>query len=102
MADRYVPTGTPLTDLEREILTVLIEEAAEVQQAAAKLLRFGKGDRVPGLEVHNHVVLGWEIGDLEYLIDCAIGLNLIRTGDVADGRQRKRRRLRQFLQNQDT
>jgi hypothetical protein len=36
MNDRYRPNGKPLTEREREILTVLIEECGEVIQSATK------------------------------------------------------------------
>jgi hypothetical protein len=95
--NRYKPNGTPLTDHERELLVILMEECAEVTQAASKLLRFGKENR-PDSGVSNSAVLGLEIGDLQEMILMATNAGLVDRRDVGDGVQRKRERLAHFMQ----
>ena len=77
MSDRYQPNGKPLTDREREILIVLMEECAEVTQAASKLLRFGKENR-PDNGVSNVETLSKEVGDLRYM------LTMVRDADLTN------------------
>ena len=50
-------------DGTRELLTMLGEEAAEVQQRISKLLRFGAGDVEEGQKLTNAQRLSQEIGD---------------------------------------
>lgn len=58
-----------MTTLTRdELLTVLIEEAAEIIQAATKCQRFGFDRNWPGYGV-NRLVLATEIGELLAVID---------------------------------
>lgn len=103
---RYQPNGKPLTDYERELLVILMEECAEVIQAASKLIRFGKENRPVGLGdpsegLSNSVVLAHEIGDLEAVLQIANEADLYRSGDVVDGRRRKMDRLSYFMQYGD-
>lgn len=85
---------------EREILTVLIEEAAEVIQRATKMLRFGVAEIQPGQSLTNRERLSLEIGDLLTMIDRAVALDLINPNFVQDGRQRKKEKLAIFLQSE--
>jgi hypothetical protein len=87
MTDQYVPNGTPLTDLEKEVLTILMEECGEVviecgrvSVAASKLIRFGKENRPDENGQANTQVLGHEIGDLMCLFDRIAQLGLIYRG----------------------
>lgn len=99
--DRYVPNGTPLTPHEREILTILMEEAAEVILAASKLIRFGKENRpADGSNAGeaNTRTLGLEVGDLRCMIARVALLQLTTSGDVSEGFQRKGERLLKYLQ----
>ncbi len=97
MSERYKPNGAPLTDHEREVLVILMEECAEVIQAASKLIRFGKENR-PDFGTANSVVLAHEIGDLEAVIVMTTGLKLYDWSDVLDGIDRKEKRLAHFMQ----
>jgi hypothetical protein len=97
MADRYVPNGTPLNDHERELLVILMEECAEVTQAASKLLRFGKENR-PDSGVSNVYTLSAEYGDLLTISEMAINSGLMRMTAIEEGRYRKRERLAHFMQ----
>lgn len=97
--ERYTPNGTPLTPYEDEILTVLMEECAEVIVAASKLKRFGKENR-PDDGESNSRVLGLEIGDALQMFDQAQIIGLILSVDITDGHARKKIRLKQYLQHQ--
>ena len=95
---KYLSTGTPLTDYERELLIILMEECAEVTQAASKLLRFGRGNRPPDRDVSNTTILAHEVGDLQEVIEMVGAAGLISAVDVAAGRKKKRERLAFFMQ----
>jgi hypothetical protein len=94
----YQPNGTPLTDREREVLVILMEECAEVIQAASKLIRFGKETRPDDLHLPNSEVLGIEIGDLKCMIDNVLFEGIISQEHLTLGAKRKQARLAQYMQ----
>jgi hypothetical protein len=100
---KYQPNGTPLTDYERELLVILMEECAEVIQAASKLIRFGKENRpptgFPHSEISNSTYLGLEAGDLDYMIRLVREAGIISLKDIGAGHQRKMARLDQYMQH---
>lgn len=98
MTERYKPNSVPLTDYERELLVILMEECAEVTQAASKLLRFGKENR-PDSGVSNVETLSMEWGDASLVADMAADAGLMRSGAILEGRARKRERLAHYLQS---
>lgn len=55
--------------MHREDLVLVIEECAEVIQAATKILRFGEDDHHPSDSARNSEVLVKEIGQLLHCID---------------------------------
>lgn len=60
------------------ILACLIEEAAEVQQAATKFLRFGEGDRYPASDSPtNRDKLAGELADLLGVLELARDAGLV-------------------------
>lgn len=99
MNDRYQPNGKPLTDREREILIVLMEECAEVTQAASKLLRFGKENR-PDNGVSNVDTLSKEVGDLRYMLTMVRDADLTIERIEIEQQQRKHDRMRWFMQSE--
>lgn len=98
MSERYRPAGKPLTPYERELLTILAEEANEVAIAAIKLIRFGRESRPPERTTSNTTELGLEIGDLEWMITLASVEGLANEPDIKAGMARKRERLAYFMQ----
>lgn len=98
MSERYKPNGTPLTEYERELLVILMEECAEVIQAASKMIRFGKENRPDSCNTNSHE-LGLEIGDLREMIDMATDCKLVEARDFIVGRNRKRERLAKYMQS---
>jgi len=60
------------------LLTILIEECAEIQQAASKAKRFGLEDGYPGTTRTNHRDINDEFNDLLAVVDLLNdeGLNL--------------------------
>lgn len=95
---KYKPNGTPLNDYERELLVILMEECAEVTQAASKLLRFGKENH-PDTGLSNSLVLATEVGDLEAVMDMTREAGLIDRETIGNANMRKRERLAYFMQN---
>ncbi len=97
MTERYIPNGTPLTDYERELLVILMEECAEVTQAASKLIRFGKENRPVNGETNTRA-LGLEVGDLSHMILLSRMAGLFSNNDILDGEERKCERLARYMQ----
>lgn len=104
MADRYEPNGTPLNDYERELLTILMEECAEVIQAASKLVRFGKENRPPKSDdspgLMNTEFLSMEYGHVCQVAALVINANLMSSWWINRGVDEKRERLLHFMQTQ--
>ncbi len=95
---KYVSKHPKPTPYEREVLTIMIEECAEVIQAATKLLRFGANDGYPGTGRTNEDDLGKEIGDLQCMIDMARNLGLVNGDDIATASFNKSIKVREFMQ----
>lgn len=95
---RFVTPGPLPTPFEREVLTVLIEECAEVVQRATKALRFGIEESQPGQQEKNWQRLGYEIGDLQATIGVACHHNIISMDSIMVGIMRKRSRLAKYMQ----
>ena len=101
MTDRFKWVHPLPSEHEREILTILIEEAAEVQQRATKLLRFGRDEVQPGQELTNAERLAKEIGDMEVLVSMAADAGLIDVRIVRERAARKREKLAKYMQTAD-
>ena len=98
MSEKFV-SPCPLPEgYQREVLTVLIEECAEVQQRATKALRFGVDEVQPGQPLSNAARLSVEIGDLLEMIDVAERAGLLSTPHIEEGRGGKRGKLAKFMQ----
>lgn len=98
MTERFISPGTPCTPRQREILICMMEEAAEVQQRAAKALRFGLDEVQPGQPLTNAERLAQEIGDLDAIIAMADTEGLIRGTDIIDASIAKRAKLQIYMQ----
>lgn len=86
------------TPHEREVLTIIQEECAEIIVQISKGLRFGMKDGYPGKGTTNREALGREIGDLEAILAIAQSLYLFRDIDVMRGKAEKYDRLKEFMQ----
>jgi hypothetical protein len=98
MSERFITPCALPTPHEREILTILIEEAAEVQQRATKMLRFGRDEVQPGQSLTNAQRLSDEIGDLYALIEMAEDIGLSDISRTAEAMILKRGKLQIFMQ----
>jgi hypothetical protein len=95
---RYITPHDLPTPHERELLTILSEEAAEIIVAASKLQRFGRDDGYPGTVRTNGSDLGAEIGDLEELVDRIVAAGLTTRAAIAAGKAHKAKKLSVYLQ----
>lgn len=96
--DKFITPMQLPTPHEREILTILIEECAEVQQRATKLLRFGRDEVQPGQSLSNSARLSDEIGDLYAMTERAQDLGLVDLARVATAMRAKEAKLETFMQ----
>ena len=95
---RYVSPHALPTPYERELLVILAEEAAEIIVAVSKLQRFGRDDGYPGTDRTNGRDLGFELGDLEELIDRVVAAGLVSRADIVAGKAQKAEKLSVYLQ----
>lgn len=100
MVDKFVTPCALPTPHERELLTILIEEAAEVQQRATKLLRFGANEVQPGQDLSNAVRLAREIGDFKMLVYRLTDIDMFPPGEIEVGLRSKRKRLVKYMQTE--
>lgn len=98
--ERYISPFKLPSEYERELLTILIEECAEVQQCATKMLRFGQDDGYPGQTLTNLQHLSRETGELRHMLQLLHDANLIDMQAVADGMRLKREKLKKYMQVQ--
>lgn len=98
MSGNYVTPCELPNAHERELLTILIEECAEVQQRATKLLRFGCAEVQPGQEKTNSERLANEIGDLVHMTTLLDQVGLIPNHAVQAGMRSKQKQLAKFMQ----
>lgn len=96
--DRFVSPEPPPTAYEAELLTILIEECAEVQQRATKMLRFGVAEVQPGQSLTNAQRLSEEVGDLLVMINYAERSGLLERTSIEAGQRRKHVKLAKYLQ----
>ena len=99
MRDRYISPENSPEGRERELLTILMEECAEVQQRASKALRFGTQEVQPGQAKNNVERLAVEIGDLQALIDILCVEEIVDTDLVMTAAAAKYRKLPKWLQS---
>lgn len=102
MTERFI-SPCPLPNArQREILTILIEEAAEAQQRATKALRFGLAEVQPDQLHTNSTRLAHECGDFLETLRLAMDEGLISPGDVDEGSRRKHEKLKVYMQTVPT
>lgn len=99
--ERFV-TPVPLPEgLKRELLVILIEECAEVQQRATKALRFGMDEVQPGQPDTNARRLALEVGDLLEVLARLENFG-VDNDDILEGMAAKRKKLDIYLQNRES
>lgn len=85
-------------DYERELLTILMEECAEVIQRASKAIRFGMDEVQPDQPRSNSERLAFEIGDVLTLIDLCQEAGLVSTYQSIHRKSIKRDKLKKYMQ----
>lgn len=99
MTEKFVSPCPPPTDREREIITILVEECAEVQQRATKALRFGIEEIQPGQMMTNAQRLAAEVGDMLEMVEILVAMGVLDRAEIDFGRGAKKRQLARFLQS---
>lgn len=99
MDGKFVSPGTPLTNYQRELLTFLVEECAEVAQRATKAMRFGLDETQKGQPFDNSVRLGHELGDLSCVVGRMIKEHMIFEMDIDQGAENKSAQLKRWMQH---
>lgn len=100
MSEKFVTPAQLPDAYERELLVILIEECAEVQHRATKLLRFGRDEVQPGQPDSNAARLSDELGDAIAVAELCIREGLINRGRVGVAVARKKAKLAQFMQTE--
>ena len=100
MTGKFVSPEPPPSPYEREILEILIEECAEIQQRATKMLRFGVMEVQPGQDLSNRDRLSDEIGDLRAVLHLAEEAGLLDMVRVKCGVTAKFEKLDRYMQTE--
>lgn len=95
---KFVSPCPPPTPYERELLTILIEECAEVAQRATKMLRFGVEEVQPGQPFSNRCRLSEEFGDLLAVARLCTEAGLLDTITVDARVPAKMKKLKTYMQ----
>ncbi len=96
--EKFISPEPLPTPYENELLTILIEECAEVIQRATKMQRFGVMEVQTGQPLTNRDRLSDEIGDLVALINCCVDEDLVSDYRVDKARNVKRLKLQKYMQ----
>lgn len=80
------------------LLTCLMEECAEVQQAASKALRFGLDDGAPDSITTNADDITGECNDLIAIIEMLEEENIIIKKDHAKAIEQKKMKVRKYME----
>lgn len=90
-------TDPHLTAEQKELLICLFEEAAEVTQIVAKILRFGYASSNPCSGSSNADLLLTEVADFLGIVDRLVELQLFSADKLAIGVEAKLARLENYL-----
>ena len=82
-----------------ELLVILSEEAAEVQQAAIKCIRFGMASTHPGSNESNQLRLEQELGDFLAMMKLLIEENGLNEANVMNAAEAKLIKVEKFMKN---
>ena len=83
-----------IKDYEHELLTITMEECAEVIQACSKVMRFGPDSEYDGKTAREH--LEKELGDLYCMIDLIHAHDLVSFTALDDYANEKYEKLRKW------
>lgn len=99
MDDKFISPCKPPEGLERELLTMLAEECAEVTKRVTKALRFGTEEVQPCQNNTNAQRIEIELGDIEAVCDRLEVLGLISRERVLMHAGNKQAKLDKYLQS---
>jgi hypothetical protein len=93
-----------MTNARHERLSLLVEEAAEVQQISMKIMRHGWDSWNPFDEnqTSNRELLEGEIGDLLFTIDFLIERGDLNKNSIAKAKENKKQRIGKYLHHNTT
>lgn len=100
MSDKFVTPCLLPTPYERELLTILIEEASEIQQRATKALRFGLDEIQPGQPLNNAQRLDYEIGDFVAVLRRLQAIEVSNSFAIETAAQAKDPKLAKYMQTE--
>ena len=89
-----------LSPAQVERLSLIIEEAAEVQQVACKILRHGYASTHPRGGDNNRALLENELGDLQATVAIAFAAGDIKPRAVIEAAESKMESVREYLHHQ--
>jgi len=86
--------GQPKISREVELLAVVMEECAEVQQEAAKLIRFGMDAQYQGVKTVDK--LEREVGDLTAMVSLLMKYGLVNEDKLEQYKKEKLEKLKMW------
>lgn len=95
-------TDKPLPNpYQNELLTITIEECAEVAQRVTKLMRFGAAEVQPGQVFTNVQRMSREMGQLQWMFIMLAQHGLIDADEYMVGFDEKLPQLKKYMQNEE-
>ena len=96
--DKFITPCVLPNDYEREVLTILMEECAEVIQRASKAIRFGLSEVQPDQPYTNSERLAFEIGDVVTMIELCQEAEMVSVYIPIRRKTVKREKLKKYMQ----
>ena len=97
---KFVTPGKMPTPYEAELLTIMMEECAEVIQRASKTLRFGIDEVEPGQKLDNTQRTSFEVGDLMAVFEKCSKAGLLDEDIIIAQIPIKMEKLEKYMQRQ--
>lgn len=85
-----------MKNVEKETLSILQEECAEVIQAISKIQRFGIDESHPVTKIKNREHLEEEIGDLQCMISILVELGIVNEENLMKAESKKFDKLKKW------
>ncbi len=98
--EKYVTPHQLPEGLDRELLTILAEECAEVIKAVSKSLRFGLDNGYPDSNATNRDDIEQEVGDIMAVVERLVDRGVLSVASIERCAEAKSVKLARYLQSE--
>ena len=96
---KFISPEKPPEGIERELLIILMEEAAEVIQRASKALRFGVNEIQEGQPLTNAERVVYEMADLDAVLSMLVDRGTLDPRGWINMKMAKQKKVQKYLQS---